>query len=346
MKFLKKRSVAVLITAAVIVVMALFGISQAPAQLPDVQTGQWVYDGANVLSAEVESHLTQGNAALLSQHGTVVAVATVPDAKGWELLDFAVDMADQWGLGGSDFILVMDIGGDNYWLVQGYDLVADFTDDMAGQYVRQFLENDFAAKNYGEGAVKLFDALTAWYDSVDASGADISGIGGADAPYDVSFYDGEPASQGGSVIAGALVLIVLAVILIVAMDALRYSNYRRRHYGVTPTVVYRPLFFGRPRRPAPPPRHTPTPPRGGNNRRPPTGGGFGGFGGGTTRPPSGGSSRRPPSSGSSFGGGRTGGSSFGGGRSSGGSFGGGRSGSFGGGRSGGFGGGRSGGGRR
>lgn len=340
MKILKKRGVAIVITVLVIAAMALLGLAKAPVELPDVQTGQWVYDGANVLSAEVESYLVQGNAALLSDHGTVVAVATVDNVKGWELLDFCVDLADRWGLSGSDFILVMDIGGDNYWLVQGYDLVSSFSDDMASQYVRQFLENDFAARDYGAGAVKLFDALSAWYD-----GASVSTVGGVDAPYDIGFYDGEPVAQGGSVLASALVLIIFAVILILAMDALRYSSYRRRYVGVTPTVVYRPLFFGRPRRRAPPPppggRRTPPPPPGGNNRRPPTGGGFGGFGsgprpGGTTRP----SSR--PSSGS-FGGGRTG-SSFGGGRS--GSFGGGRGGSFGGGRSGGFGGGRSGGGRR
>lgn len=345
MKILKKRGAAIAITVIVIAAMALLGLAKAPVELPDVQTGQWVYDGANVLSAETENYLTQGDAALLSNYGTVVAVATVDNVKGWELLDFCVDLADKWGLSGSDFILVMDIGGDNYWLVQGYDLVGSFSDDMASQYVRQFLENDFAAKNYGEGAIKLFDALSAWYGS-----ASVSNVGGVDMPYDVGFYDGEPVSQGGSVLASALLLIIFAVILILAMDALRYSNYRRRYVGVTPTVVYRPLFFGRPRRPAPPPpggRRTPPPP-GGNNRRPPTGGGFGGFGsgprpGGTTRPSSG-SFGGGRTGGSSFGGGRSG--SFGGGRSSGGSFGGGRSGSFGGGRSGGFGGGRSGGGRR
>lgn len=354
MNLLKKRGVAIAITAIVIVLMSVVGILKAPAQLPDVQTGQWVYDGADVFSAEEEQYLTQGNAALLSEHGAVIAMATVPNVKGWELLDFCVDLADGWGLSGSDFILVMDIEGDNYWLVQGYDLVDAFSDDMASQYVRQFLENDFAAKNYGAGAVKLFDALSAWYDSSALMGDASFGEDMMD------FYDGTmemPAgsSGSGSVFGSALLLIIFAVILIIAMDGLRYSNYRRRYVGVTPTVVYRPLIFGRPRRRTPPP-----PPPGGNNRRPPTGGGFGGFGGfgsgprpgGTTRPPTGGTTRRPSSG--SFGGGRTGGSSFGGGRtgsfgggrSSGGSFGGGRSGSFGGGRSGGFGGGRSGGGRR
>ncbi|MGN1002606.1 MAG: TPM domain-containing protein [Oscillospiraceae bacterium] len=349
MKFLKKRGVAVALTVVVILVMSLWGIHKAPAQLPPVQTGQWVYDGAGVLSAGEEQYLTQGNANLLSDHGAVVAVATVPNAKGWNLGDFCLDLGDKWGLSGQDMILVLDIGGDNYWLIQGYDLVSSFSDDMAGQYARQFLENDFAAKNYGAAAVKLFDALCAWYDSAPVTLTQVPADAGM-----VSFYDGGPVHQSSGIGFGSVLLMILfVVILIVAVDAMRYSSYRRRWVGVTPTVIYRPFIFGRPRRRrAPPP---PPPPRG---PRPPSGGGFGGpRPGSTPRPPSGGSrpggTTRPPSGGS-FGGGRTGSGGFSGGRTgsvgggrSGGSFGGGRSGgSFGGGRSGGsFGGGR-GGGRR
>ena len=335
MKLLKNRKVAVIITAIVVVLMSVWGISKAPARIPAVQTGQWVYDGANVFSAEVEQHLTQGNRELLEEHGAVIAVASVPNVKGWELLDFSIDLADTWGLSGSDFILVMDIEGDNYWLVQGFDLMEVFPDELAGQYVRQFLENDFADKNYGEGAVKLFDALRAWYGNSLQMGMP-SGVD------DLDFYEGNVESTGGSGFGSTFLLLVLVILLLVVMDGARYTNYRRRYRGVSPTVIYRPLIFGRPRRPAPPP-----PPPGGN-RRPPAGGGFGGFSsgsrpGGASRPSAGGAARRPSSG--SFGGSRTG--SFGAGRSSGGSFGGGRSGSFGGGRSSGgsrggsFGGGRS-----
>lgn len=366
MKLLKKRGVAVIITVVVILLMALWGIHKAPAQLPPVQTGQWVYDGADVFSAEEEQYLTQGNAGLLSDHGAVVAIASVADANGWDLWDFCMELADKWGLNGSDMILVLDIGGDNYWLVQGYDLVSSFSDDDAYQYTRQFLENDFAAKNYGAGTVKLFDALRAWYGN---SAGPLPQYSADSAP--VSFENGGPVRTGGVGFGGIVLLILLIIILVIVADAMRYSSYRRRWYGVTPTVVYRPLIFGRPRRrrPPPPPRG-PRPPSGGpgpgpgpgGTRRPPTGGfGSGPRPGGTTRPPSGGSFGGGRTGGSSFGGGRTGssgggrsGSSFGGGRTgsfgggrSGGSFGGGRSGSFGGGRSGGsFGGGRSGGGRR
>ena len=344
MDLFKKRGVAVIVTAVVIVLMSVIGIAKAPVELPDVQTGQWVYDGADILTAKQEEYLTQTNKELLADHGVAVAVATVPHVRGWELMDFCRDLGEKWGLNADSFILVLDIGGDNYWLGQGGDLLDLFTDDMAGQYAWQFLENDFAAQNYGAGAVKLVDALHSWYDGTYALAGQLN-IGEHNAP-NVGFDDGAVPSSSGVDFGGVLLLILFVVILIVALDAMRYSNYRRRRV-IYPTVVYRPLIFGRPRRPTPPP------PPGGNNRRPPNGGGFGGVGGfggfssgprpgGTTRP-SGGTTRRPSSGGyGSFGGGRTGGSSFGGGRT--GSFGGGRSsGGFSGGRSGSFGGGRSGG---
>ena len=322
MKLLKKRGVAMILTAVVILLMSFWGIRKAPTQLPPVKNGQWVYDGADVFSAEEEQYLTQGNADLLSSRGAVVAVAAVPHVRGWNLWDFCLSLGTQWGLSGQDMILVLDIGGDNYWLVQGDSLVNDFPDELATQYTRQFLENDFAAKNYGAGAVQLFDALRTWYEGAAVTQPS---PGGSEA---VSFYDGAPS--GGISFGSILLLLIFLVILVVALDAARYSSYRRRWHGVTPTVIYRPLIFGRPRtrRPPPPPPRGPRPPSGGlgGGPRPPSGGSFGGG-----------------RSGSSFGGGRTG--SFGGGRS-GSSFGGGRTGSFGGGRSGGsFGGGR-GGGRR
>ena len=359
MNFLKKRSVAVIIAAAAILVGIVLGFSKAPAKLPDVQTGQWVYDGANVLSKEQEQYLTQGNAALLSEHGAVVAVATMKNVKGWDLWDFCLDLAEKWGLSAQDMILVLDIGGDNYWLVQGSGLADSFTDDMAGQYSRQYLENDFAAQNYGVGVISLFDALTGWYGG--SAGQPGGGNSYLDGPYfDDSYYETPDAKGGGGAVGMLILVIVLIIVAVIIWDAARYNRYRR--LGVGTTVVYRPLIFGRPRRPrTPPPPRPPRPPSGGmrppsGGTRPPSGGarpssgGFSRPSGGTTRPsggfsrPSGGASR--PSGGFSRPSGGTTRSSGGfsrpsGGGRSGGSFGGGRSGgSFGGGRSGGFGAGR------
>ena len=330
MALLKKPAVAAVVMVAVIAAMSLLGLSKAPTPLPEVRTGQWVYDGADVFDTQTETYLTQGNAQLIADHGTKVAVATMEQVKGWDLWEFCLSLGEAWGLGGSDFILVLDIGGDNYWLVQGSDLTDAFPDSYASQYAYQYLENEFAAKNYGAGVIQLFDALRAWYDDSYELTAAVPGGEEYFAPGTA------PAASAGSVFLPVLLWIVLAVVILaVAADAMRYRRYRTRYYGagVAPTVIYRPFIFGRRHFHYPPPGHRPPPPPGGH--RPPSGGAPGGG----RRPPSG--SFRGGRSSGSFGGGRSSGG-FGGGRSRG-SFGGGRSGGFGGGRSGGFGGGRSGG---
>ena len=139
---------------------------------------------------------------------------------------------------------------------------------------------------------------------------------------------GYVAPAFGSLVSGVVMLLVVLLVLWVILDGVRYSRYRRRYLrpGMgRPTVLYYPVFWGRPRRPRPPrPPRTPRPPR-----RPPSGGTFGGGSFGGSR------------------GGMFGGGSFGGAGGSRGSFSGGTfRGS--GGRRGGFGGGsfRGGGGRR
>lgn len=138
-----------------------------------------------------------------------------------------------------------------------------------------------------------------------------------------------------------IMILVIFFIIWIMLDGMRYRRYRRRYMmpgmGI-PTVVYRPIFWGRrpPRGPRPPRSGGPRPPQGGP--RPPY---SGGSSGGNRRPPQ--PPRRPSSSGGSFGGfGSTGrGGGFGSGSVGG--FGGSRGGGFGGSRGGGFGGGRGGG---
>ena len=62
-----------------------------------------------------------------------------------------------------DFIVVLDISGDNYWLVQGAGLVTMFTDQNCSDYAYDYLEADFADGDYGDAALRLTRALADWY---------------------------------------------------------------------------------------------------------------------------------------------------------------------------------------
>ncbi len=339
MKFFKNRAVAITITVIIVIAMAIYGFVKAPTAIPDVSTGHWVYDGAGVFYSDTLQYLEEKNDELTQDYGVHVAVATVPSLKHWDISDFCVDLGDTWGLGGYDFLLLMDIGGDDYCLLEGYDLLDSFDDETAYQYAQKYLEVDFKNGEYGAGAESVIDALADWYGSSEGQRA-LSHTSYSSSSYnnywdDYSFRE-EPAYRrsGLSTFLGVIVFLILVVVVI---DAMRYSRFRRR-VVVMPGLLYTPFIFGRRWFRMHPGnlRHRP-PPRGGmGGPRPGGGAGPGRPGGGMGGSRPGGGTGGTRTGGGSFGGGRSGGG-FGGTRTGGGSFGGGRSG-------GGFGGGRSGGG--
>lgn len=325
MKFFQKRGVAVVVLILAIIASSAWGIYKAPAITEDVDGekldtslstaaySQYVRDEADMLSGKTEEAVDLYNANWDQLFGSILAVVTLDtaddlDAAAWE-------WAGTLQLGESDAILVLaEAQQDYYVLASGrfYDLL----NELSASFVDSCMA-DGAQKGNFDAAIQLLCASL---------------------HTELSARYAASSEMSGTAVRFIMLLIVLFVIWIM-LDRVRYKRYRRRYLmpGMgTPSVVYRPIFWGRPRR-----RRAPRPPHPPRGPRPPQGGGFGGprppMGGGA-RPPRSGSSRRP--SGSSFGtGSRSGG--FGGSR--GGSFGGSRSGGFGGSSRGGFGGGRSGG---
>jgi uncharacterized membrane protein YgcG len=183
MNILKKQGVAWVITLVMIV--AAIGIGQAKArafthtpegtdapivtQIPstvesatDVTDYTLVYDEADVLSASTKRQLSGLNDDLQSKFGVCVAVVTTNYGKS-SLGSYAINYADNIGLGTDDFIVVLDISGDNYWLVQGSGLVDQFSDDDCGDYAYNYMEKSFAKGDYDSAVLSLVEALSSWY---------------------------------------------------------------------------------------------------------------------------------------------------------------------------------------
>ena len=342
MKFFQKRGV-----AAVILVLAIAaGVALGQARRPDssgapstaiVGTYTYTYDRAGVLTDETMEYMDAMNASLFAQTGAQILTVTVDSTNGQDILDYALDLGNTYGVGSAErnngvvMVLALDnisqggLQGD-YCVVVG-DGLGNYVDDFTAMQ-SYYLESDFAAGNYDGGVRAAFDAFIAWF--ADFYGADIREgyIPAVPETYTSGAYHTERtgyfAPTAGAVLGRLLAVTLVLLAVWVVLDGVRYSRYRRRYLlpGMgRPTVLYYPIFWGRPRRPRPP--RPPKPPR--PPRRPPNGGGFGGgsFGGGSF-----GGSRR----GGSFGGGSFRGG-FGGSRGGfgGGSFGGGFGGSRGGG---------------
>lgn len=330
MKFFQKRGVAIAVLILAILASGAWGLHKAPVVStpeggekldPSLSTAaftQYVRDEADILSDKTEEAVGLYNANWDKMFGSIMAVVAVQSSD--DLENTAYDYAEAMQLGTNDAILLIAKQQQDYYLVASGDFY-DLLSSLSQSFVASCMEDGVQKGDYDAAVRSLCAAL-----HVELS---------------QQYQQSEAALDEAASRVMFIMILVIFFILWIALDGMRYRRYRRRHMmpgmGI-PTVVYRPIFWGRrpPRGPRPPRSGGPRPPYGGGNS------------GGNRRPPQ--PPRRPSSSGGSFGGfGSTGrgggfgsGGSFGGfGSSRGGGFGGG---SFGGSRGGGFGGGGRGGG--
>lgn len=166
MNLLKKRGFAVAVTIVLILAAVVIGRAKGPGDshvsYSDGSGSWYVYDDANVLSSTTERTLRDRNQQLDDSMGVVVACVTCNYGKD-DLYSYAMNYAETIGLGQYDFIVVLDISGENYWLIQGSGLVDLFSDDDCAAYAWDYMEEDFAAGNYDDALLNLTQALSRWY---------------------------------------------------------------------------------------------------------------------------------------------------------------------------------------
>lgn len=295
-----KKTGAVLLAVLVLVLMAVPAFAAA---LLDAPTG-YVYDGANVLSSSTESYIERTGSALAEVCGAEVVVATVDFTDGEDIADYAYDLFNKWGIGdkkeNNGLLILLSIGAEDYYAEPGVGLTDVFTGGVLDAMLYDYLEDDFAAKEYDSGVKKVYaravEILEDHYNVSYSTGT----TNNANANTNYNYANN---NTSGGILYGfqrffsrvwRFFFVVLFVILIIALSVLRpRRRYYRRGWGAPP----------------------PPPPMGGFWRgpRPPRGPGGPGFGGPRPGGFSGGSR---PSGGPRPGGGRSGG--FGGGRSGGG----------------------------
>ena len=314
----------------VLVLTILLTLSCAQAAMRVVSPGADAYylDTANVLSEKTEGEIYFLNKRLEDACGGQIAVVALDSIGGADTYDYAYELFNNWEIGSAEenngFLLLMAIKEDDYYAMPGDGLQGVFSASQIKMLTDRYLEADFAAKRYDQGARKFFEAVFKRYvdyynldisvqDGIDdysayvQNHANAAGFGGAAFNGGGNRYNADDRTSGFG-LGGILVTIVLLLLFFRLL----------RRFFIWP--IFRPMrrgFWGDPFRGRP---------YGGPHHRE--------FGGDPNRHFGGGN----------FGGGRSSGS-FGSGRSSGG-FGGGRSsggfggGSFGGGRSSGGGAGR------
>ncbi len=151
-----KKTGAVLLTVLVLVLMAVPAFAVA---LPDAPTG-YVYDGANVLSSSTESYIERTGSALAEACGAEVVVATVDFTDGEDIADYAYDLFNKWGIGdkkaNNGLLILLSVGAEDYYAEPGVGLTDVFTGGVLDAMLYDYLEDDFAAKEYDSGVKKVY----------------------------------------------------------------------------------------------------------------------------------------------------------------------------------------------
>lgn len=304
-----KRKLAFLLVLAMMLMLG-------SAALAVVQPGDDFYylDTANVLSTEAEGTIYFCNQMLYDACGGQIVVAALDSIGGEDIYEYSFELFNDWGIGSAEenngFLLLMTIEEDNYYALTGSGVEGIFSSSELKELFDDYLEADFARKNYEAGALKFFKAVLEKY--IDRYNLDFSYEDGRSEALKYLAQAGSTAAYGGAHSGGGNYYgedpyyeeddseeWLIAVVVIVAILIISGANNKRRGGSFW-------FFMGPPRhhhhyhhhhhRPAPPRNH---------NRRPPSGGFGGGFGGG---------GRSGGGFGGSFGGGRGGGGgSFGGG---------------------------------
>ena len=263
--------------------------------IPQRPENQYVLDEAGVLSEETEQEIISQNQTLFQEEGAQIVVAAVDFLDGEDIADYAYSLFNIWGIGSQErnngLLLLLAIGEDNYYAMAGYGIEDYFDGAKLQDMLNEYLEPDFAARDYDAGVEKFFQAALSEMESYYANYTDEYTDSQGTPVYEEDYDSYEPGfgQRFGSffsslrIWAAGVVMIVL-VFLLIAVILRGRGGGGPRSGGGGGGGFWSGLFLGnllgrtywRGWRPPPPPPggfgpRGPRPPRGG--------GGFGGFGG-------------------------------------------------------------------
>ena len=239
MKFFKNKVVAWVITGLVAVGCLSYGLTQRPVDIPRTEFGDWTEDAGDILSNETESIVDGYNERWDSDYSAVMALATVDSTRGWDIYDYASTMGERWGLGAKDMLLLIDEGGDQYWVV-----TSDQFDDTLGYSAMYDVFEESFDPAYRNASYDI--AVQNVYEALDGKMAEAYGtadsITGFMPYYDVTEFNQE--TETGVSLVGLAFVVLLAILIFSVIDRVRYRKWFRS-YGLmaNPPVRFIPLIF-------------------------------------------------------------------------------------------------------
>lgn len=199
---------------------------------------KYVADNAGIFKQVTKDYLNQSSYRYKSTTGSGIYVVTVKNTGVKNLQEYTYSKFASTGAGPRDVVLVLDIGGDNYHVLQGKNIDKTLTNEIIGGMLDTVLEPYFAKKEYAAGATATANTLYSFflaradhYQQPAAAGS----LPAADAVTaavpvkgDAALTESEPVSTGGGI---AIFALVIGVILLISLAVARRNRYIA-HYGV------------------------------------------------------------------------------------------------------------------
>lgn len=141
---------------AALAALLTFGCAaEASPELPALELTGRVVDAADVLSPECEARLTTRLAALEQETGVQLAVATTPDLGGRTIEDYALALANSWGIGEArrdDGLLLLVAPNERKVRIEiGYGLEASVRNEEAAAIIQNAILPQFRRKAFDAG---------------------------------------------------------------------------------------------------------------------------------------------------------------------------------------------------
>lgn len=132
---------------------------------PQPQPPRLVNDLAHVMSADEVSRLEEKLVNFDKTTSTQISVVTIQSLGGYEVEQYAVELANRWGIGrkakNNGVLIFAAIKDHKINISTGYGLEGALTDAMCGRIIRNEIVPSFKAGNFYEGFDKAADAIIA-----------------------------------------------------------------------------------------------------------------------------------------------------------------------------------------
>lgn len=172
-----------ILACAAAVILAVTLCLAAAAEVAYQPTAQFfVNDFANVLSAQTEQEIVELGRALQQQTGAQAVAVTVPSLDGQSVEDYAIDLANSWGIGQAEenngVLILIAVEERKLRIEVGLGLEGALPDGKTGRIMDEYMTPPLRQNDYSAGMLEGYRAVASQiYQEYGIDTPELSGYG-------------------------------------------------------------------------------------------------------------------------------------------------------------------------